>query len=513
MREERPRRVVPKWRPSAVTAGMPEARSTRAGAAPDLSRQLAAAQSEFDQHGGVPVASELMFLAHDAGASDVAKRAAGKILEHAGSIKSRQLLEFAERVVSGVEPASIRSSNFVRAARQLLAVNYRNPVLLVDIALELTSQRQEKAAERYIRAAVGLAPQSRFVVRSAARYYLHIQEHQRAHDILLRSPLLQRDPWVQASEIAIATVRGRTSALAKRSLRFFLDTKTAPIQHAELMSAVATVELISGAEKNAKKLFQRSLQAPNDNSLAQAEWAANRLGLVVDDRALLTPMSFEALSNNAYRKLQLDDAIRYALDWATDEPFASRPAEALGHYYCEVGDYANAHAQFQKFMRLDDSNRLGQELNLVFTRIQLGEVDEAYQDLIRLSRNPHSKNYVAHFAADVGALAYATGDFAVGREYYRRAIQIAKNKSEPITEALARAYFARAAKNSSDPNSDAIRNEMMAAVEKLPSPGALYIMRGLETSDQQAAIDRIAQKRVATRKWAWDQVTNTLKIF
>jgi tetratricopeptide (TPR) repeat protein len=164
-------------------------------------------------------------------------------------------------------------------------------------------------------------------------------------------------------------------------------------------------------------------------------------------------------------------------------------------------------------MRLDDSNRVGQELNLLFTKIEIGELDDAYEELLRLIRHPQARTYTAHLSADVGALAYATGDFAIGREYYQRAIQIAKGKSEPTTEALARAYFARAANQSGDPNAENIKSEMLAAVEKLPSPGALYIMRGLATGDQRLAIEQLAAKRVATRKWAWDQVTNTLTIF
>jgi len=485
----------------------------RTGVKPDLAVDLLAAQTEFNRQQIIPIASELMFLAGEAGNIELAKFAANKILASGPSIKGKRLLEFAQRIVDGAEPASLPHGNFVKEARKLLAIDYRNPILLVDVARELTAHRQERSAERYIRAAIALAPQSRFVVRAVARYYLHLGEHERAHDVLLKSPLIHHDPWVQASEIAVATVRGRTSALTRKSLRAFTENKVSPIHHTELISAVATVELNSGAEKNAKKLFQRSLLAPNDNSLAQAEWAAQRLNLVVDSQALRTPMSFEAHSNNAYRRLQLDEAIRYGLEWAADEPFAARPAESLGHFYCVVGDYAKAHEQLKRNLRLDESARLGQQLNLLFTRIHLGDTEEALQGLIKLSTHPQAVNYTAHLAADFGALAYVTGDHSIGREYYNRAIQIARTKQEPFTEALARAYFARAARASGDPSAESIKCEMLASVKLLPSAGALYIMGSLETGAGRAAIDNLASKRVATKKWTWDQVTNTLKIF
>lgn len=513
MREDRPRRVVPKWRSSAITAGMPEARATRSGVRPDLAVELAAAQSAFERQQVTPIASELMFLANEAGHTELAIIAANKILESSPTIKSQRLLEFAQRVVDGEGPASSASGNFVQEARKLLAIDYRNPVLLIDVARELTVHHHERSAERYIRAAIALAPQSRFVVRSAARFYLHVGEHERAHSVLLRSPLVHHDPWVQASEIAVATVRGRNSVLARKSLRAFSESKGSPIHHAELISAVATVELNSGAEKSAKKLFQRSLSSPNDNSLAQAEWAAQRLNLVVDSQALLAPMSFEAHSKNAYRRLLLEDAIRYGLEWAADEPFAARPAESLGHFYCVVGDYAKAHEQFARILRFDESERFGQQLNLLFTRIHLGDTDEAFQSLMKLSAHPQAITHTAHLAANLGALAYVTGDHLIGREYYNRAIQIARAKQEPFTEAIARAYYARAARDSFDPLAESIKSEMLAAVKMLPSAGALYIMSGLETGSRRAAIDSIASKRVATRQWTWDQVANVLKIF
>ena len=118
----------------------------------------------------------------------------------------------------------------------------RRPVLLMDVARELTARRHDEKADRYVRAAVALAPQSRFVIRSAARYYLHVEEHERAHELLRRTPLLKTDIWVQASEIAVATVRGRTSALMKTALNSLSRDKDIRPDASELATSVATVD-------------------------------------------------------------------------------------------------------------------------------------------------------------------------------------------------------------------------------------------------------------------------------
>ena len=79
------------------------------------------------------------------------------------------------------------------------------------------------------------------------------------------------------------------------------------------------------SDKKAKKLFAKSLINPNDNTVAQAEWAARRLGLVVTEQALKVPLSFEANSTHSYRSLEIENSIQQAMQWLDDEPFSSRP--------------------------------------------------------------------------------------------------------------------------------------------------------------------------------------------
>lgn len=147
----------------------------------------------------------------------------------------------------------------------------------MDVARKLTADGHHASALRYVNAAIGLAPNSRFVVRGAARYFLHVGDHERAHDLLKRTELIRFDPWIQASEIAVATLRERSSLMARRATREIAKTGALDVRFSELASALGIIEILSGAEKKAKQLFHKALGHPNDNSLAQAEWAAARL--------------------------------------------------------------------------------------------------------------------------------------------------------------------------------------------------------------------------------------------
>ncbi|MCE9657544.1 MAG: hypothetical protein K8R60_03225 [Burkholderiales bacterium] len=467
---------------------------------------------EFEFQPTVPVASELMFLASEAGDDKTARTAATLIVGNEEKIGATSLVATAKRVLEGGHQSSSPSSeNFVRDARRSLALDFRNPVLLMDVARELTAKGHGKAALRYVRTAVSLAPLSRFVVRAAARYYLHMGDHEQAHDVIKRSPLLSSDPWVQASEIAVATLRGRNSSYTKRAIRKLSELKTIGVDLSELASAVGTVELNEGAERKAKQLFVKSLVDPNDNSLAQAEWAATRLKLVVDAKVLRTPFSFEANSNNAYRRLMLPEAIDFAKQWSDDEPFASRPLNTLTHLYCLEERFAEARASVEAELRLEGSSIGSAHLNRLFIRIQEGDLDNAYAELQRVAAGPDSKNHAVHILADAGALAYATGEATLGRELYQSAIKAARIRGSPMEEASARAYFARAAVMYDDPSAASIVQEAVTNVERLPNPGAIHVVRRLVDSDQRKKLESVAEKRVAKVRWTWDSITNTLK--
>ena len=517
--DQRPRRVVPRWRPSWVTATNAEARSTSAprkqteGSKSREDLEVSHKIQEFQVLQSVPVAAELMFLASATGNEVAARQAAELILANQERIGAKQLVKSAKQVLNADGPNQQESfsQDFVRHARTLLGIDYRNPVLLIDTARELTVRRHERTALRYVRAAVAMAPNSRFVIRAATRYYLHIGEHEVAHELLRESPLLASDPWIQASEVAVATVRGKTSNLVRQTVRKLCDAKQVGAEMTELASAAGTVELLSGSNKKAKILFKHALSNPNDNSLAQAEWAAAKLNLVVGDQALMTPMSYEANSHNAYRRLQNAEAIDHAVKWAKDEPFASRPMDAQCYLLSLEGRYSEA-LEAAKIAHDLDGDEAGPTLNLLFAQIQAGDLDESMESFLRLSKHPDIKSHATHYYANGGALAYALGYFEQARELYKRAIRTARTRGEPNTEGLARAFFARLATQAGDPQASAIVQEAAEKVPRLPSAGAIFVVQGLVGSAKRKELQATADARVAKRKWRWDAITNTLML-
>lgn len=512
----KPRNVVPRWRSSSMTAASSEAVFGSVTRKTDYSAELQQSDAEFSLTPTVPIASELMFLANDAGSANLAQKAANFILREKDSIRSASLIRFAGKV-SGTSstpagPSPKTGMEFLKEGRQLLSLEYRNPVLLMDMARELTSLGHHQSAQRYVKAAVAMAPESRFVVRSSARYYLHIGAHDQAHDILRRSPNIKSDPWILASELAVATIRNRPSMLSKQMFRAMLEATHIGPERAELASAIATMEMMSGSNKNAKQLFHKALVSPNDNSLAQAEWAADKLKLVVDERALRTPLSFEANSSHAYRRMEIGVAIFHAKNWALDEPFASRPFDSLHYYYCLEDDFVNALQSVEHAIQIEHDDRLSFQLNRLFAKIQLGQVDESYAQLLRFSQHVDAKSHAVHLLANYGALAYAADDILQGRLFYERSIELARKRHDLHSEGQALAFYARAAIAHGDPKATEILERANKQVTKLPSQGAIYVVSRLVDESRRKALIAAATERVKKREWSWDAASNTLRM-
>jgi predicted permease len=123
-----------------------------------------------------------------------------------------------------------------------------------------------------------LSPNSRFVLRSAARLYLHANEPDRAHNLLLKAESTPFDPWLIAAELAIAPIAKVGPEFAYEAGWVLNSENYAPIHVTELASSLATLELADGNRRKARKLFQRALQSPTENSIAQVDWAAKQVG-------------------------------------------------------------------------------------------------------------------------------------------------------------------------------------------------------------------------------------------
>lgn len=127
-----------------------------------------------------------------------------------------------------------------------------NPMNYVEAARFYVMIGQAKQAVEMMNIALALDSENRFVSRSAARLFVHVEDIERAHYVLRKNEQVAFDPWLMASEISVNLLRGRSSSLIKKGQELINSGNFSPFSLTELMSSLGTLEFIKGTQKKSK---------------------------------------------------------------------------------------------------------------------------------------------------------------------------------------------------------------------------------------------------------------------
>ena len=288
-----------------------------------------------------------------------------------------------------------------------------------------------------MRVALALAPNDRYVLRSASRLYVHLGDPERAHHLLSRHRRTVSDPWLLAPQIGVADLAGRPSSLMRRGKEMLAHHGAADTT--ELAGSLATAELEAGQTRKARRLFEQSIEEPNDNALAQAEWA-NRLVHISDLEIKIESAqgSFEARALEAAAAREPLRALNHALSWLTEEPY-SRRAALFGSYEAGKGrDFSTGAAIAERGLIANPaSGPLAN--NLAFCLARLDRIAEAEVALARIPARKLLDGSEPTYTATRGLIAMRAGRIDEGTELYKDAIAAASNTR---TRAIALTMFA-----------------------------------------------------------------------
>jgi tetratricopeptide (TPR) repeat protein len=233
-----------------------------------------------------------------------------------------------------------------------------NPINWIELARLYSINGQSDQAKPSVLTALHLAPDNRFILRSATRYFIHNGDYDQALYYLKKSKSLKKDPWLISAHIATSSLMNRYSPLIKTGISLTSSDQFSNFELTELSGSLGTLEFNAGSFKNAKRLFEKSMLSPNDNSLAQIEWIAKddyrfKINLSEFD-SVINP--FEAYAIDKFEKGEWKEAFYNCLKWFSDTPFSKRPI-LLGCYLagsllydvdaaitlCKIGLQANPH--------------------------------------------------------------------------------------------------------------------------------------------------------------------------
>lgn len=322
----------------------------------------------------------------------------------------------------------------IRKLRSSLRGEPGQPLAWTELARHYLSSGLAEKAERAMQCALALAPTSRYVLRSATRFFDHIEDPDQALYALKRSGRLTADPWLLSADIALKGDRHSNSI--KVGMRMLDEAVIAPRSLTELAAAIGTVEHENGRHKSVKKRIAQSLVDPNENSIAQAIYISQSDDKIkLPDAILDRPMTYEARARRSFASAGWEDSMLQSWKWLGDEPFDTRPAilgSCLGFDRSLVSQAFDI-ATHGLFSQPNDVLLLN---NRAVAGAYLGKLDDAFSDIKHALRFDADRAYLL---ATIGLLAYRVGDLKFGMRAYGLSMAwLAKQKNRG---AVIRAYL------------------------------------------------------------------------
>lgn len=312
-----------------------------------------------------------------------------------------------------------------------------NPIIYVDMARAYVIIGQKEKAEKLIRMALYLDSKNRFVARAAARFFIHIGDNERAADIIKRTGFSKYDPWLMASDISIAMMRGKRSGNIKKGQQMVFSDKYTAFSISELSSALGTVEMEDGTRKKSRDLFNRSLVDPNDNSLAQAEWVviASQLPIAIRPN-IMVKCNFESLVYKALEQNDIESSMNNVIDWICDMPFSLKPV-MIGYDISTtfLRNY-NLSSKILDIGLKSHPNDPWMLNNRAYVNARTNNVKEAEKDMEKLEHynGTLTDSMTICKEATKGLIAYRNKDQETGARLYQQAMILADNLTENSEE-------------------------------------------------------------------------------
>jgi tetratricopeptide (TPR) repeat protein len=323
----------------------------------------------------------------------------------------------------------------IAALKRRLAEDPHNAIVWMDRAQLHTTLGQLEAAKRAVRMSVLLAPDNRFVLRAASRFYVRANDKVQGLHLLRTSRALKTDPWLMAAEIALSTVVHQPPSSFRRARAILLADDIDPWHTAELNGAFGTLAVDDRGVGKPSHFFRQSLRHPTENAIAQAQWFSNsHKTFEVPAQLLAQRMSFEAQALKAQVEKRWNDVITACRGWSTMDPTATRPL-TLGSYIAEIALHNGRIAlQFtDRWVTMEPTSSMAWN-NHAVALAYAGVIEEARAALAKVVRSNDAADPV--YLATQGLIEYRNGNPDAGRRLYIEAAEHDRSKGDRALRAL-----------------------------------------------------------------------------
>ena len=448
------RKLLPRWRTLSQTVDHGELKYARKSANKPVnfnsSSLLSDLVARWQKERNIENAAELISSGVVVGVNNEVENAANFLIESSNQVApaiiraSNMVLN--GNVVSPVEDSSLFSNlgdiNSIYRKISKLKTRVRkaprDAISWIELARLYTLLGQNEPASKCIQMAVDLAPENRFVLRAASRFFANSGDSDEGLFLLRKSNSINRDPWLQATEISLSDIGGVSSKYLKFAIDQIMKDVWEPRHSAELCGAAATVLYADGRNSKARKLMKLSIRDPNENSFTQAEWASIKgWAPSISDELFQIELAPEALTLRERHALNWERAISACINWSEMEPTSSMPL-TFGAFISLVA-LENGHKALtfleRAAVRIPNDPMVINNQAVAYAYI--GDIEKATTSLNQLNSMQLPKDRKAVQVATNGLIEYRRGEFSKGRDLYIDAIRISDELKDDSTKFLA----------------------------------------------------------------------------
>jgi tetratricopeptide (TPR) repeat protein len=247
-----------------------------------------------------------------------------------------------------------------------------------------------------------------------------------------------------SAKLATEAAQGSKVTSWRRAKALLANEHFSNKDRSELAAEIGTLELAGGSRKQALKVLKLGISDPTENAIAQIEWIG-RQSRAFNPKELLPDLgiSDEAIANRAFSESNWQAALKAAENWASLEPFSTRPA-IFGSFVASISNHSvdRGLALVRGGLRSNprDFSLLNNSIVLLCYGGRLPEANLAYRRLLDV---PHSPLDSVTLLATGGLLAFRDGRVSEGIELYEAAINRAVELKQPILAFRAYCFRAR----------------------------------------------------------------------
>lgn len=345
-----------------------------------------------------------------------------------------------------------------------------NPIAWSDLSLNYATIGQIDKAKNAMRVATGLGKHNRFILRSASRCFMHLDEREEAVSILNKSGLCAIDPWIASAEIAISEATGLKSKCIGKAKDLVGNENLTPFSRSELAASLGTVEMKSGSVRKGKKIMRQAIVEPTENALAQVEWAACNFRIDFDDTLKLSKTvaaPFEAIAKHKYYGKEWKDSLEACKKWGRFQLLSSRPI-ILSTFIasCLLDNDSEAIMIFEDAVPAQKENPLAVN-NYAFALTRVGRTRVAEETLDKCNLDKASLEDKLAISATRGLICFREGrNIEEGRRLYDEAVTGFERLENYSSVAIAKYYWAFEEKRIKSEEAETRIREAKRAIEQ-----------------------------------------------